>query len=282
MKPKAKSIQFSGPMAALIRARRKRETRRVMRHQPDYRGPHGCMDDYAEWGWESQERPCTHVSVLDIPNPHGQPGGHLWIREPWRIGAWDEEEGQLAIDYHDGPRRTWLTIPDDYDGIRFEEIWIGSCDELAALGIAPDAEGQYHWQPGESPLRWRRARYMPRWASQTMLLIEHTRAEPLQAIDQAGAIAEGFPDIPSFITYWDKLNAPRGYTFESNPWVHVTGFDLLERHSPDPAATPELLPMCERLLGKLMSEVPQKRARQCLPTITEAEALIERQKEPQP
>ena len=64
--------------------------------------------------------------------------------------------------------------------------------------------------------------------------MSNVRIEPLQTITQEEAREEGVYDIygndhvACFAALWDQLNGKRGYSFESNPWVWVISFELLE------------------------------------------------------
>lgn len=100
---------------------------------------------------------------------------------------------------------------------------------------------------------WRPSIHMPRWASRITLEITGVRVERLQDISEADAKAEGITVLPlqnvddpsawwqsspgenqartpiaSFRNLWDSINAKRGYSWESNPWVWVIEFKHLE------------------------------------------------------
>ncbi|GAB6276276.1 MAG: hypothetical protein SAMD01599839_08160 [Rectinema sp.] len=164
------------------------------------------------------------------------------MREGWRIGAWDEDTGRVAIDYKaDGYcRQEWLEIKNDDNGEVFNRLWIQSTDDARkALGV----QEEYLWNPGESPCRWRSPLFMPRWAARILLEVVSVRVERLQDISPADCIAEGMdgstilfsnPDEPcddvgisvheQFFELWDSLNAKRGYGVDMNPWVWVIEF----------------------------------------------------------
>lgn len=166
-----------------------------------------------------------------IACPYGKPGDQLWVREAWRIGAWDENRPAFALDYCDGARKEWIEVPDAMgdDGELFDRLWQQSSDDAAkALGI----QDRYQWEPGQSPCRWRPSIHMPRWASRIQLEITGIRVERLQDISEADAEAEGVRNSlhlqggrfarDNFAHLWWTINGAGSW--DANPWVWVIEF----------------------------------------------------------
>lgn len=198
---KERPILFSGPMALAILDGRKTMTRRVIK-PPFEIHPNGYLT-----------RPRGNERLCPYSCPYGQPGDRLWVRETWRVGAWDVEDGGIAVDYKASPeitRTPWLSIPDDDDGEKFNRYWLETCNELARKGIKPDDEGEHHWEPGKAPLNWRPSIYMPHWASRILLEIISVRVERVQDISEV-----------------DQINAKRDFK-ESDPLVWVVEFKRIE------------------------------------------------------
>lgn len=218
-------ILFSGAMVRALLAGTKTQTRRVVKPQPRRVDGGVPFGDAPQWARAEPGTAMMHC-------PYGKRGEKLWVKETWRIGAWDENEGAFAIDYCDGPDKTWRKTPETPEGEDlFNRLWYQSTDELWAKGVKPDPEGNYHWQPGESPLRWRPSIHMPRWASRITLEITGVRVERLQDISEADAQAEGAytdPACPAYDTYrdvWEQINGPGSWA--ANPWVWVVEFRRL-------------------------------------------------------
>jgi len=88
---------------------------------------------------------------------------------------------------------------------------------------------------------------MPRWASRITLEITAVRAERLQNISAKDAVAEGVIiegsgmmdacDIASqakdkYRDLWDSINAKRGFSWDSNPFVWVIEFKRINEARP--------------------------------------------------
>ena len=224
MSRKERPILFSAPMVRALLDGSKTQTRRVFKVKNGSLWPN--PNDLP--GMRQILRNC----------PYGQPGDRLWVREAWRIGSWNEDLGLWALDYCDGPLKKFVGDPTDWDGEKFAALWMQCCDELTKKGIEIGDDDRYHWEPGESPLRWRPSIHMPRWASRITLEITGVRVERVQDIDIADASAEGVTDTGSLIldkagneqggpiaeyaVLWESINGPGSW--EQNPWVWVIEF----------------------------------------------------------
>ena len=193
-KVKERPIIFSGPMVKAILEGRKTQTRRVITPLPE-RDPFPCQYVY---------------SCKEIKCPFA--ADRLWVRETW--------------------------APHDDSALANEE--------REYVYYRADDEKKY-----ETDGAWRPSIFMPRWASRINLGVLQIRAERLQEISEADAIAEGltqWSDPPrvtqihygetisdvwetdprkAYARLWDTINAKRGYSWESNPWVWVIEFKKL-------------------------------------------------------
>jgi hypothetical protein len=108
--------------------------------------------------------------------------------------------------------------------------------------------------PGDFAWKWKSSIHMPREAARIFLKVTDVRAERLQDISNIQAKYEGAEPLSalcqmpkyeracmlnckncnrdiyreSFQYLWDTLNAKRGYSWESNPWVWVISFERTE------------------------------------------------------
>lgn len=203
------SILFSAPMVRAILDGSKTVTRRIakpIRH-PD------LGNVYAPGALVLEHEP---QHVIDRCCPYGQPGDRLYVREAWRIGAWNEDNQQIAVDYIDGPDKAWRQVPLTPEGQElFDRLWIQSSDECRRKGVRPDADGNYRWAPGESPLRWRPSIHMPRWASRITLEITGVRIQRLQDISETDARAEGVRQMRDDSGCWVGREGPGRFV---TPW----------------------------------------------------------------
>ncbi len=244
---KERPIIFSGKMVKSILAGRKTQTRQVIRPQPILSGPDIIGPE--EWLMRLPGslfgEPNPMLADLGPLCPYGTPGDNLWVRETWRIGAWNEDIGEVCVDYRadNHARQEWLKVEDEE---QFDRLWIQSTDDALTSGLEAGEDGTYHWEPGKGPTRWRPSIHMPRWASRITLEMVSRWAERVHDISEQDTIAEGVHQVEdrvrghsweiefglgwfdtptlAFRALWDSLNAKRGVGWETNPWVWVLEF----------------------------------------------------------
>ncbi len=266
MKNKIKPILFGTPMVQAILEGRKTQTRRILKPQPN--------------AWVSKipyksttKKPSKNESVwaeddgskYEPIKSKYQIGDILWVRETTRIGAWDIEDGKMAFDYKASPelnKTPWCEIKNE-DWFETEVIKIA--DELHEKGIKPDMHGDYTWEPGKSPLKWKPSIFMPKAACRIFLEVTDVRVERLLDISEDDSISEGiyfhtlpiadtgdyvsYPknylisekeadgwpyfkeeeSIKSFKSLWESINGKDSW--KANPWVWVYDFKVIDKPS---------------------------------------------------
>lgn len=223
---KTRPILFSAPMVRAILDGSKTQTRRVVKPQPpdNHEPPYQRSD--GEWVTTLNEPPHT---LLDFKMrcPYGQPVDRLWVRETFYVDTMPD--GRLP----GGP-----VILDDWGGapLDMRDVYYRAdgecCDQIPECSCAE--VGRPNWRPSI---------FMPRWASRLTLDVLEVRVERVQDISEEDARAEGvtlesvngtlngepakiqpFTHRSSFGFLWNTLNAKRGYSWESNPFVWVVVF----------------------------------------------------------
>lgn len=233
-------ILFNDEMVRAILDGRKTQTRRVFPKnyaQYEIDEPRGPEDYEAGYPFICDNDDC--FSAVECC-PYGQPGDRLWVREAWRIGAWQLWSEAVAIDYRADSfcRREWIRIGDDDGGEAFDKYLKQSIADAKAAGLSADEDGYYHWKAGESPCRWRPSIHMPRWASRITLEITDIRCQRLQDIPTADVWAEGIEEVryagdehgnlrgsvlEDYRALWDSIAKP-GTLWSDNPWVWAISF----------------------------------------------------------
>lgn len=205
---------FDGEMVRALLAGRKTQTRRPIRHQP-------VVDDNGFWkmdgaGWGNTLRfiqPAPSVrGSLGLANncPLGKPGDHIWVRERARVIDYRSNCDAL-VRYEADQSTRWVNMPS-----RLKYVPVGRC--------IPNG--------------------CHREASRILLEITGVRAERLNDISQADAIAEGMPPShPSidavsrtlgypdfsrsvFAQLWQFIYGEKAWS--ENKWVWVIEFKRIE------------------------------------------------------
>ena len=218
-------ILFNGEMVRAILSGQKTQSRRVIKPQP-------TVDYHSGFVLESMDKTRRYGDVIftDTVNPvfvtkteyarypYGEPGDVLWVRETFSTSGLTRYNYTGDPDEHGGPN---------------DRCCAYAADAMYKCGkpIPPDelAAGSHKWKPSI---------HMPRWASRITLKVTGVRVERVQDITETDARAEGvslmhLDDLgQTWATYrrgfealWDSINAKRGYSWESNPWVWVVTFN---------------------------------------------------------
>jgi hypothetical protein len=158
--------------------------------------------------------------------PMYQIGDILWVREPAKIiGYSNDGKDRIYIKYLADGTEDQMPFPDRMkfkNGTDLFPAWVKNL-KLCPRGVF-------------------------REAARITLEIKNIRVERLQRISSSDAFAEGIdtedddysmaehfslggspvqggnPEIFTYIGIWEKLNARRGFPWESNPWVYVYEF----------------------------------------------------------
>ncbi|QDV49576.1 PD-(D/E)XK nuclease family protein [Gimesia fumaroli] len=187
----------------------KTHTRRVAKGFEAYDEIEHLIDrETGEYFWRCWTDAGPYRKYKDVTCPHGQPGDRLWIRETWL---------ELDSDHYVLPGKPKLLMVDCMkypmrNGISYR------------AGV--DAEGDEIRE--EYGYKWKSPLFMPKSYSRLTLEIKDVRLERVCNIRPADARKEGYEDINAFFEGWDEINAKRGYSAESNPFVWVIEFERIK------------------------------------------------------
>lgn len=243
----AKPILFNTDMVRTILEERKTTTRRVIKlpkGREDFEftgnihliiaGKHGEEYSYAE---------CINQSVFpsvgsrySVKCPYMK-NDILYVRETWRVGAWDIRSQMIAFDYKDGTCGRLVHISDRE---LFERL-INQSREDAQKAKCEYNGVDFIWEKGKSPCRWHPSIHMPKEAARIFLKVKDVRVERLQDIDDKGAYEEGAGEkdaiyyiggrVCDFAKIWNSTIKKTDldlYGWEANPWVWVIEFEKKE------------------------------------------------------
>lgn len=177
-------------------------------------------------------------------------GDRMWVRETWRVGAWNHCDGGIAVDYlaDNFARKEWLYHPDFHDRTHSRLINQSRADAEAAGALASEGYWEYRWSPGQSPCRIRPSTHMPRWASRLTLIVTDVRVMRVQEVNHEDAVdaackhfwdEENPVEVPcpngkSMMMHqlrdatedlkrkWNARHAKHGLGWDANPWVTTT------------------------------------------------------------
>ncbi len=257
---KARPIIFSPHGVEKMIEGKKTETRRVVKPQPE------SIEHWAPCSIPTLVRRCDvadrkglkELGGIDgesyaMPRcPYGRKGDLLYVKEPWRIHAWDCDSTLFDIQFDGGDiqrdvelfRPTFDDLNDNDSPTRVGKIHEQIAEQLKRAGhpFADDDSGRFApWSDEHpNPLPWKSPLFMSRSASRLTLQVTESRIERLQAIDEGGREAEGLSVgegvlwngermfFDHFRSAWDAMNKKPGSRWEDNPFVWVIKF---EEHS---------------------------------------------------
>lgn len=230
-------ILFNADMVRAILDGRKTVTRRIVKHDVDailnspYHKEHPEVEDK------------QIISKLCMP-PY-QPGDILYVRETWRVGAWDMRNQMIAFDYKDGTCGELTYI---HDRGLFERL-VNQSREDARKAKCEYNGVDFVWKKGNSPCRWHPSIHMPKEAARIWLKVNDVRVERLQEMNEVDTAKEGIrTDVQThrlddfdfienfggkelFKNLWNstiKKSDIDRYGWDANPWVWVIEFERCE------------------------------------------------------
>ena len=210
---KERPILFSGPMVRAILDGTKRQTRRIVKPQPTTE-----PIDRSEWECGPRRNPCPpHLFPFRRPDdehshyayacPYGVPGDRLWVRERWAAHDTLDDLSPQRIDEIDEDRNIWYAVDGDsgWGSLLADPSWRG---------------------------RWRPSIHMPRWASRLSLRVTSVRAERVQDVTEADAMAMGERAnevaYSAREAYVDTFCSEHGSgSWDRNDWVWVFGAERI-------------------------------------------------------
>lgn len=168
-----------------------------------------------------------------------QPGDILYVRETWRVGAWDVRNQMIAFDYKDGTCGELTYI---HDRELFERL-VNQSRENARKAKCEYNGVDFIWEKGKSPCRWHPSIHMPKEAARIWLKVKYVRVEKLQEITIDDIRNEGLTsmsvhagDMEIAFEEWKILwnstiknpDLDR-YGWDASPWVWVIEFERCEK-----------------------------------------------------
>jgi hypothetical protein len=215
---KSKPIIMTGDSVSKILSGVKTQTRRVVKLK--HNGLSYPFLDGDDWYfWEGQGWQRDHILRGPVKCPYGKVGDNLWVKEGW---AAEKEFDHL--------KPSLITFPYNKDE---DPVWYKADKETVGFYGA------------EKMGKWRSPLFMPKRVSRLTLEMTDIGIERLQDISEEDAKAEGCaaygpglctenPDDytgcysakTNFKDLWDEINAKRGYSWNSNPWVWRVEFKV--------------------------------------------------------
>ena len=205
-------IDFNTEMVRATLDRRRTQTRRIIKPQPNWICSTGVP-------YKTHER--IPEGIMECPY---QPGDILYVRETWSFITCAE---CISAESHSDFNSDGCCIP-----ISGKDCLMGECGCFiyrANYGTTEDDS----FPP--SMFKWRPSIHMPKEAARIWLEVKGVRVERVQDIvGSKDVFREGCPEnekhdaLNWFVSLWDKIYAKKGFGWDVNPWVWVIEFNILE------------------------------------------------------
>lgn len=248
-------ILFKTDMVRAILEGRKTVTRRAIKPANPFRNKEGYFQGNGLWidGYNKDDEPNGHIKDYSISScwmykehyintyaPY-KTGDIMYVRETWRVGAWDIQNQMIAFDYKDG---VCGRLTDINDRELFERL-VNQSREDARKANSQYNGADFVWNKGNSPCRWRPSIHMPKEAARIWLKVKDIRVERLQDISGHEVLKEGINSHvhpkadyfnmnqrEMFEKLWNSTIQESDqdlYGWNANPWVWVIRFERCEK-----------------------------------------------------
>ena len=170
-------------------------------------------------------------------------GDILYVRETWRVGAWDIKNQMIAFDYKDGTCGKLVYI---HSRELFNRL-VDQSREDARKAKCEYNGADFVWEKGKSPCRWHPSIHMPKEAARIWLKVTDVRVERLHDMTLDDFLSEGVVIRPeafndpenaylqakdAFVRIWDstiKKEEIYLYGWDGKPWTWVIEFERCEK-----------------------------------------------------
>lgn len=225
---------FKGEMVRAIRENRKTQTRRLPT------AANSLVDGVgmSAKSWAAMAFDWSQAVIDAGPSPAGNPGPYIKVPSTAH-GAWHRIYPRVQAGHALWVRETWQGPL--FEG-EFGDVDLSAIRNPKHCVYAADGGPAPEFMDAEDNLlqRWKPAIHMPRWACREVLPVLGVRAERLQDISEADALAEGIvrtrggfglPDgshyhatdpRQSYFSLWEAINGPS--SVEANPLVWAVEF----------------------------------------------------------
>ena len=247
-------ILFSGPMVRAILEGRKTQTRRVVASHNSTIGEGGNWQNFCWDGSEVYTDRCTnpkhkseyHKAPLPwvdhgFPDPVTKECNYQYLHVPY---LWHEHSTIFRV-------RSRIA-PGDHLWVKEKTLcWQGGAGGLSNFVYADDPEvplllkdnpflmearGRQLIDEGETSTgywQWRNGRFMFKWQARLWLKVTEVRAQRVQDITEADAVAEGVgfwgcDTVQHFSDLWDSING-NIHPWSNNDWVWAYTFKRIEK-----------------------------------------------------